>query len=102
MTDLVSAMLWIRNKSNEKLSIFNVGPLDDGVTVRFIAESVVNVINSDVNIKYGYSNKGWIGDVPRFRYTVDKLLSLGWRPKLTSAQAIQRAVFEINKQYYDI
>jgi len=30
--------------------------------------------------------KAWIGDVPNFRYCVDKVRNLGWRPKLGSSR----------------
>ena len=36
--------------------------------------------------------RGWLGDVPRFAYSIDKLKSLGWLPKLNSSQAIQKAI----------
>ena len=49
-------------------------------------------------IKYQNSDRGWVGDVPRFYYSVDKLCALGWSPKMSSLEAIQRAVGEIALQ----
>jgi len=46
-------------------------------------------------IKYGTGNKGWVGDVPKFNYSIEKLKRLGWNPRLTSDQAVDRAVAEI-------
>jgi UDP-glucose 4-epimerase len=46
-------------------------------------------------IRYTGGSRGWVGDVPKFDYSVEKLLRLGWAPRLTSDQAVDRAVAEI-------
>jgi UDP-glucose 4-epimerase len=97
--DLVKAMIFIRDSKNlSKIYPVNIGPIDDGVTVKFIAESVRNRINPNANISYGVGNKGWIGDVPKFNYKVDKILNLGWRPTFSSSEAISLAIDQIAKQ----
>jgi UDP-glucose 4-epimerase len=96
--DLVDAMLSIRARASEKLACFNVGPADEGVTVRFIAEQAVATASPGASIRYGGGNKGWVGDVPRFAYSVAKLQALGWRPRLDSAQAVRKAVEQIAAQ----
>jgi len=98
--DLISAMLTIHDRDIEgKVEVVNIGPIDDGVSVKFIAEKVVERINSKAKIIYGTSNKGWVGDVPKFKYSVDKLLSYGWSPKLNSEEAIIKAIDEIALQF---
>lgn len=94
-TDLVDAMLTIRNQVVDKRCVFNIGPIDDGVTVRWIAEKVVERINPSADIRYGTGNKGWVGDVPKFKYSTKKLQALGWSPALGSEAAILRAIDEI-------
>jgi len=96
--DLVEAMLFIAEKGPDKLNIFNIGPSDDGVTVRHIAETVRDVVNPKAAIQYGEGNQGWIGDVPRFRYCVDRLAALGWAPSMGSSEAMEKAVRDIAKQ----
>jgi UDP-glucose 4-epimerase len=98
--DLVDAMLFIRENAPERLACFNVGAADEGVTVRFIAECAVAAASPGAAIHYGLGNKGWVGDVPRFRYSVAKLHGLGWRPKLDSAQAVRKAVEQIAAQLH--
>lgn len=93
--ELIDAMLLIRHKSNEKINYFNIGANDAGVTVRFIAEQVVKAVSPDAKINFGDENRGWIGDVPQFSYSIDKLLSLGWRPKLSSSESIIKAIKQI-------
>lgn len=95
VSDLIHAMLFIAERSREKVGIYNVGPSDDGVTVRFIAESVRDQVSPDAVIEYGVGNKGWVGDVPRFRYATDRLSALGWVPSRDSKAAIGDAVREI-------
>ena len=99
--ELIDAMLHIRNKAPDRLNYYNIGAADDGVTVKFIAETVVERVAPQARITYGQGNKGWVGDVPKFSYSIDKLTSLGWRPHLGSAQAIRKAVDQIAAQEFD-
>jgi len=96
VSDLVDAMFAISSrKIDVKIDVVNIGPVDDGVTVRWIAEQVVARISPDAKIMYGKGNKGWVGDVPRFNYSTDRLQSYGWSPKLNSSEAVLRAIDEI-------
>lgn len=93
--DLIDAMLFIREHSEEKVSVFNIGAGDEGVTVCCIAEEIVLAASPGANISYGAGDKGWVGDVPRFSYSVDKLKMLGWKPKLGSMDAVRKAIHQI-------
>ena len=90
--DLISAMLFIVENTHERRNCFNIGPADDGVTVREIAEIVVAQRAPSARIVYGEGDRGWIGDVPRFSYCIDKLANLGWSPRRSSRMAIEEAV----------
>jgi UDP-glucose 4-epimerase len=96
--ELVEAILFIADNATQRLNLFNIGPDDEGVTVRFIAETVRDRVAPEAALQFGQGNKGWVGDVPRFSYSVDRLAELGWRPSLDSAGAIRRAVDEIARQ----
>lgn len=99
VSDLVAAMLTIRaRKITGKVEVVNIGPVDEGVTVRWIAEQVVARISPGAEIVFGQGNKGWVGDVPRFNYSTNRLQSYGWVPKLGSAAAVTRAIDEIAQQ----
>jgi len=39
--------------------------------------------------------RGWMGDVKTMRLSVERLGSLGWKPVLTSEEAIRRGCGEI-------
>lgn len=93
--ELIDAMLYIRNYSSDRINYFNIGANDDGVTVKFIAEEVVKIVSPYAKINYGTGNKGWVGDVPKFNYSIDKLLSIGWIPILTSKESVKKAILQI-------
>lgn len=91
--DLLSAMRLIVEMAEERINCYNVGPDDEGVTVREIAELVVTKAAPGAKISYGEGNRGWIGDVPRFRYSIEKLKAIQWKPDFASShQAISKAV----------
>lgn len=98
VTDLLDAMLCVSASSRDRIGVYNIGPVDEGVSVRFIAEETVRHAAPGAEVVFGSGGRGWVGDVPRFRYSVDKLLRLGWRPRLGSAEAVRLAVGEVLAQ----
>jgi UDP-glucose 4-epimerase len=94
VSDLLNAMFSIIEIANAKLNYFNIGNSDNGATVKFIAETVVKAMAPEAEILYGSGNKGWVGDVPHVRYSVEKLEALGWSPALSSEGAVRRAATE--------
>ncbi|MCL7999181.1 NAD-dependent epimerase/dehydratase family protein [Brucella sp. 21LCYQ03] len=95
VSDLVEAMLFIRDKNLKGFNVFNIGPKDEGITVREIAELTRSRVSPKANIKFGSGNRGWVGDVPRFRYGVEKIRKIGWETTNSSHEAIARAIDEI-------
>ncbi|HSU61620.1 MAG TPA: NAD-dependent epimerase/dehydratase family protein [Bryobacteraceae bacterium] len=100
VTDLVDGMMFLRQHSGAKVEAFNIGPDDDGITVGRIAEEVVACVAPCAKVHFQSGSKGWVGDVPRFRYSTEKLQRLGWTPKLDSLGAIRRAITEIADQVF--
>jgi len=98
VSELVEAMVFINNNTNNGMNYYNIGAMDDGVFVKQIAEETTKVISPDAKINYQKTDRGWVGDVPRFYYSVDKLKNLGWSPKMSSLEAVQKAVSEIALQ----
>ena len=97
VSELVDAMVFIQARAANKVDVFNIGPTD-GIFVRDIARETVSAVAPGARLKFGTDNKGWIGDVPRFTYSTAKLSALGWTPKLSSLDAVRRAIGEINHQ----
>jgi UDP-glucose 4-epimerase len=94
VTELVEAMLFIVQRSQDRLNCFNIAPAIGATTVRHIAEAVVRAAAPKAAIRYTGGSRGWVGDVPRFRYSIDKLRALGWMPKLSSTEAVECAIRE--------
>jgi UDP-glucose 4-epimerase len=99
VSELVEAMLFISREAVEPLNWFNIGPPDEGATVLQIAQAVSRVAAPGTPIRFTGGNKGWVGDVPRFQYSIEKLKRLGWSPAHNSAQAVERAVDEIYQEF---
>jgi len=98
VTDLIGAMLHLRDTVTDKLSVHNIGAVDQGVSVRQIAEEMVALVAPKAKLEFGTSNKGWVGDVPKFQYSVNKILGTGWRPTMDSLAAMKRAMREVAAQ----
>jgi UDP-glucose 4-epimerase len=95
VADLVDAMLFIVGHADAPLNFYNIGTAGSITTVKHLAEAVVQRMSPGAKIRYTGGNRGWVGDVPKFNYSVEKLKGLGWSPKLTSNEAVDRAVAEI-------
>lgn len=94
VSDLVSAINLIWEVTDNKINIFNVGN-SDRITVKEIAEIVVEQRKVNANITYTGGNKGWVGDVPQFDYSLDKVYKIGWKPTLSSKEAVIKAAYHI-------
>jgi UDP-glucose 4-epimerase len=95
VSDVVSAMLYIRQNANLARNCFNISADDEGVTVSDIAETVVAVASPDARIRYTGGTKGWVGDVPYYKYSIEKLAAIGWRPRYSAKEAVRRSVRDI-------
>jgi UDP-glucose 4-epimerase len=95
VSELISAMRFIVENATERRNVFNIGPNGSGTSVTFIAERVVARSSPHTRIVYTGGDRGWVGDVPRFRYSTERLSRLGWQPELSSDEAVLRAIDEI-------
>jgi UDP-glucose 4-epimerase len=94
VSELVDAMRFLFERSRERLNYYNIALETGATTVRFIAEAVVRAAAPGANIRYTGGSRGWVGDVPKFRYSTGKLKALGWLPKLSSDEAVELAIRE--------
>lgn len=95
VSDLIEAMRFIVANTHDRRNVFNIGPDGEGTRVSFIAQQVVNRVLPGTPIAYSGGDRGWVGDVPRFRYSTERLKRLGWQPSLSSDAAVQRAIDEL-------
>jgi len=90
--DLVRAIMMVWDHATEPLAVYHVA--GEGLTsVRQIVEIVVAEMGlTGIPIEYTGGDRGWVGDVPYFRYDSSKIHALGFRPAYDSTQAVQVAV----------
>ncbi|MDH7508386.1 MAG: NAD-dependent epimerase/dehydratase family protein [Methanomassiliicoccales archaeon] len=98
VSECIDAMILGTEKAGSSVEIFNIGS-EDSITVKQIADIVVEELGlADVaylwtgGVKGG---RGWVGDVKEMLLSIQKIERLGWRPKLSSADAVRKAVREM-------
>jgi UDP-glucose 4-epimerase len=84
--------------TRKTLEIYNAGSLDR-IDVKSIAEIVAEEMGLR-NLKLKFTGgvdggRGWKGDVKNMLLSVNKLLSLGWKPTLNSEEAISLSCREL-------
>jgi UDP-glucose 4-epimerase len=78
--DCLDAMLCAIRKSQEKVSIFNLGP-NEYCEVNDSIGWICNHLGLEPDIHYTGGERGWIGDNPFIFLDCQKIRSLGWTPK---------------------
>jgi UDP-glucose 4-epimerase len=87
--DCVTSMLHIIERGDGGANLFNLGT-GDTCSVSRIAEIVIEESGLEgVEIEYTGGKRGWAGDVPKTYLDVNKLLETGFKPSLTSEEAIR-------------
>lgn len=90
--DVLDAVYIALKKTDNKINIFNIAT-NSFVTVNEIAEIVIKKLQlDDVHIVHTKGKIGWPGDIPIVRIDSKKMQVLGWKPKCTSYEAVQKTV----------
>ena len=97
MKDLVESILFVCGNTSEKINYFNIG-VEGQTNVTKIANMVINSMGLKASIKYTGGDCGWVGDVPKFAYNLDKIHNLGWKAHNSSDEAVQKAIDAILKE----
>lgn len=95
VTDCVDAMCHaIAHSEAGPVHTYNLGTRTT-TSVDVIADTVADVLDVDPAYEYTGGKRGWTGDVPRMRLSIEKLAALGWEPTLESTKAVRRAATEL-------
>jgi len=95
VADLVDAILLACEKSSGALAVYHAAGIGE-TSVREIAAIVLAATGrADAKIRYTGGDRGWPGDVPKFRYDISRLQALGWTPQRHSTDAVRHAVERI-------
>lgn len=90
--DIVNAIDFVLENSSEKVNLFNVG-VEDEISVKKIVSLILKKMNlKNAELMFGETPYGWKGDVTKFSLDIKKLKKLGYTPKFTSRQAVEKTI----------
>jgi len=89
VTDCIDAMAHVVAHSDEPYNVFNLGT-ETTTAVTTIADIVADELGIDPTYQFTGGDRGWTGDVPRMRLSIEKLSDLGWEPSCSSDAAVRR------------
>lgn len=99
VSDIIDAILFVTEESNEVVNFFNVATRDY-ITVKQIADIVAEELGLK-NVEYEFSGgrRGWKGDIPIVRFNLNHIHGLGWESKHSSKEAIRLSVSQMIEKF---
>ena len=104
--DCIEGMIYGAETTNEDVEILNIGS-EDRVTVLEIARIVIEEMGlegAEIELTGGVDGgRGWKGDVKLMQLDMQRLKTLGWTPKRSSAEAVRETARHLsrNKHTHD-
>jgi UDP-glucose 4-epimerase len=95
----VDAICHVVEHADGPVNTYNIGTRST-TSVTDIAEIVSGTLGLDPRYEYTGGERGWTGDVPRMRLSIEKLAALGWEPSMESDEAVRRATEELVAEMY--
>lgn len=96
--DLVKAIIQFMGTGDQGVTLYNVG-VEGDTSVTRIADTICKEMGlKNVSYEYTGGEGGWKGDVPRFRYCLDKIHEAGWKAEYSSDEAVRKTVQEVLKE----
>jgi UDP-glucose 4-epimerase len=92
--ECVDAMCHVVEHAGGDLNVYNLGTRTT-TSVDRIADIVAEEMGLDPTYEHTGGDRGWTGDVPRMRLSVEKLSGLGWEPAQSSDDAVRQATREL-------
>jgi UDP-glucose 4-epimerase len=97
VSDAVEATITAWNRGGGGYQVYNIAS-EDWIAVDEVADIVVEAMGlKDVRKKYKpvLHGVGWPGDVKRIALKIDKLKSVGFKPRMSSREAVRTTVEEL-------
>ncbi len=94
VTDTVDAICHVVEHADRAMNTYNLGTRTT-TSVDRIAEIVADEMGLDPAFEYTGGDRGWTGDVPKMRLSIEKLSALGWSPSLSSEEAVRRGTADL-------
>jgi len=92
--ECVDAMCHVIEHARGDMNTFNLGTRTTTSVTR-IADIVADEMGIDPEYEYTGGDRGWTGDVPKMRLSIEKLAGLGWEPSLSSDEAVRQGVRDV-------
>jgi len=92
--ECIDAMCRVVERSDGDMNTYNLGTRTTTSVTR-IADIVSEEMGIDPDYEYTGGDRGWTGDVPKMRLSVEKLSALGFEPELSSDESIRRGVRDL-------
>ena len=92
--DCVDATFHVLERATGPMASFNLGTRTT-TSVDRIAAIVADEMGLDPDYAYTGGERGWTGDVPKMRLSIEKLAALGWEPERESDAAVRAATREL-------
>ena len=89
--DLVEGILFVIDHANAPYNVYMLGS-DTRTKVKEIAAMVIEEMGLNAKIRYTGGDRGWVGDVPEFRYDLTKVNTLGWVAPHNSNDSVRLAI----------
>ena len=94
VSECVDAIQHVVETADDDLNTYNLGTRTTTSVTR-IADIVGEELGVDPEYDYTGGDRGWTGDVPRMRLSIEKLAALGWEPSVESDAAVRRAARQL-------
>jgi UDP-glucose 4-epimerase len=95
--DCIDAMCHVVEHADDDLNIYNLGTRTT-TSVNAIADIVSDEMGLDPDYEYTGGDRGWTGDVPKMRLSIEKLAALGWEPPTSSDDAVRKATRQLYEE----
>jgi UDP-glucose 4-epimerase len=92
--ECIDAMCHVVQHAQGEMNTFNLGTRTTTSVTR-IADIVSDEMGIDPEYEYTGGDRGWTGDVPKMRLSIEKLAGLGWEPTLSSGEAVRQGVRDV-------
>lgn len=89
--DCMEAILTVIRNAKEKVNIYNLGT-DEYCEVNDSIRWISGKLNVNPELSYAGGERGWIGDNPFIYLDTKKIRSLGWEPKATIQEGVEKTV----------
>jgi UDP-glucose 4-epimerase len=92
--ECVDAIRHVVEHADDAHNVYNLGTRTT-TSVNRIADVVADEMGVDPDYEYTGGDRGWTGDVPKMRLSVEKLAALGWEPPLSSDESVRKAARQL-------